>query len=497
MRRIIFFAFAILALAQDESIFRTTTQLVQIDVAAEDKDGKPVAGLTKDDFELFVAHKPQRLATFTATSFTPAAPVTLPPGTFSNKQAATEVTQGRYTVFLLDWRNQNFQLQTFAHQQMLKMLSRLPEGSKVALYINDNGLQIAQEFTSDHELIKSKVAALWGQVQAPESGLDAAELAAKQTVAAFQAVAKHLAGISGQKVLVWVSTGFPDSAVPPLPPPGSLPVEVKHSSDTAIGFDQDIDNAVRLLGNANIVVESTESTYLGAKVAPELGRTKSYVNTLQSIAERTGGRFYPGDNNDFASTLLTAANESATSYQLGYYAGDSLQPGLQPFEIKCKRPGVTLRYREGYYIAKKPPAVPADARVIAQDVLEGAVDAVAIPISASASHTMGNIQSIIVRLNIDVSGLALSQEGNLWRGKMSIFARFAGDEDDQVGDVPIDVAALSFTDDQHARLLHDGLTRRFTMKLPQGATTLRVLVRDDGSGNMGTVTIPVTGLPEF
>jgi len=35
------------------------------------------------------------------------------------------------------------------------------------------------------------------------------------------------------------------------------------------------------------------------------------------------------------------------------------------------------------------------------------------------------------------------------------------------------------------------------MKVPQGATTLRVLVRDEGSGNMGTVTIPVTDLPEF
>ena len=75
-------------------MFRTTTQLVQIDVAAEDKDGKPVAGLTKDDFELFVRHKPQEIDTFTTTSIAPAPPAPLPPGTFSNKQAATEVTPG-------------------------------------------------------------------------------------------------------------------------------------------------------------------------------------------------------------------------------------------------------------------------------------------------------------------------------------------------------------------------------------------------------------------
>jgi hypothetical protein len=158
---------------------------------------------------------------------------------------------------------------------------------------------------------------------------------------------------------------------------------------------------------------------------------------------------------------------------------------------------VTLRYREGYYIDKKPPILPTDNRVIAQDVLEGAVDAVAIPLTASATHTMGNMPSIMVRLNIDLGALTLRQEANLWRGKMSVFARFAGDEDDQVGDVPVDAGTLSFTDEQHDRILHEGLTRRFTMKLPNGATTLRVLVRDEVSGNMGTVTIPVTDLPEF
>jgi hypothetical protein len=93
--------------------------------------------------------------------------------------------------------------------------------------------------------------------------------------------------------------------------------------------------------------------------------------------------------------------------------------------------------------------------------------------------------------------LTLRQDGNLWLGKVSVFARFAGDEDDQLGDVPVDAPSLAFTQDQHERLLHDGLTRRFTMKVPPGATTLRVLVRDEASGNMGTVTISLEDLPEF
>ncbi len=52
------------------------------------------------------------------------------------------------------------------------------------------------------------------------------------------------------------------------------------------------------------------------------------------------------------------------------------------------------------------------------------------------------------------------------------------------------------TQAQHDKYLHDGLSRRFTMKIPEGASTLRVLVRDDNSGATGSVTIPVGDLPE-
>ncbi len=59
-------------------------------------------------------------------------------GEFSNRQDAVEETQGRYTVFLLDWRNTNWILQAYAHQQMIHMLTDLPEGDKAAIYlVND------------------------------------------------------------------------------------------------------------------------------------------------------------------------------------------------------------------------------------------------------------------------------------------------------------------------------------------------------------------------
>ena len=263
---------------------------------------------------------------------------------------------------------------------------------------------------------------------------------------------------------------------------------------------EDIDDAVHALGNANIVVESTDPTYLNAHLLPELGPTRrSMANLLAEIAQRTSGQHFGWRRKQRSGRagLKAAATDRATSYELGYYAGEDLPPGLQPFEIHCRRPGVTLRYREGFFVDKHPLPTPPDARTAAQETLEGAVDAVAIPLMAKATRTMGNRGSIIVLVNIDAKALALRQEGDHWQGKISILARFAGDEDEQFGSVPMDIPALNFTQDQHDKVLRDGVPRRFTMKLPAGASTLRVLVRDEDSGNAGSVTIPVDDLPEF
>ena len=114
-------------------------------------------------------------------------------------------------------------------------------------------------------------------------------------------------------------------------------------------------------------------------------------------------------------TLLTAANDRATSYELGYYAGDSLRPGLQPFEIKCKRPGVTLRYREAITSMKPPQTVPINREVNTEklsDVLEGAVDAVAV-ITIDA-HTMGNMPGACRALISMPPTLALTGR-QIWR----------------------------------------------------------------------------------
>src|SRR5262245_39999416 len=53
------------ALAQQRPAFRTTRELVSVDVVVRDKNGNVVRGLTQADFELREDGQPQQLDTFT------------------------------------------------------------------------------------------------------------------------------------------------------------------------------------------------------------------------------------------------------------------------------------------------------------------------------------------------------------------------------------------------------------------------------------------------
>src|SRR5579862_5718416 len=71
--------------ASPGATFRISTKLVQVSVIAQDKDGKPVADLQREDFQLFDNGKPQPIQLFIVEK--PVPPEPLAPNTFTNKSA--------------------------------------------------------------------------------------------------------------------------------------------------------------------------------------------------------------------------------------------------------------------------------------------------------------------------------------------------------------------------------------------------------------------------
>src|SRR5262245_5963479 len=91
--------------SQQRPVFRSSTELVQVDVVVRDADGNPVHGLTADDFIVFDRRKRQTVATFKEVKRDAAGPPADPPfppslhfDVASNQTAKSE----RLVVMILD-----------------------------------------------------------------------------------------------------------------------------------------------------------------------------------------------------------------------------------------------------------------------------------------------------------------------------------------------------------------------------------------------------------
>jgi hypothetical protein len=76
---------ALLAQEVPAPTIRVTTHMVLVDVVVSDKQGKPVTGLSAEDFALEEKGKVQKIASFTASAGTASAQGPLPPCIYTNR----------------------------------------------------------------------------------------------------------------------------------------------------------------------------------------------------------------------------------------------------------------------------------------------------------------------------------------------------------------------------------------------------------------------------
>ena len=73
---------------------------------------------------------------------------------------------------------------------------------------------------------------------------------------------------------------------------------------------------------------------------------------LEQIARWSGGLFYDGENRSFQAAFEAIGSELASQYVLGYVPDQPRQPGFHRLQVEVVRPGLRVRHRPGYAIAK-------------------------------------------------------------------------------------------------------------------------------------------------
>jgi VWFA-related protein len=137
--------------------FKVRVNVVLVRVVVRDQKGKPIDSLKKEDFQLFDNRKPQTISTFSLE--TPASH-TIPVVTVSDHseadvekvQPAVPALPQRFVSLLFDDLHLSMEDAVYDRAAATKIFDSMAPSDRVGIYTTSG--QFAQEFTSDHEVLK-------------------------------------------------------------------------------------------------------------------------------------------------------------------------------------------------------------------------------------------------------------------------------------------------------------------------------------------------------
>ena len=533
---------------------RARAQVVLLDVVVTDKQGHPVTDLKQSDFSVNEQGKPQQLASFNLVDLSrraprdPAKAPKLPTGVFTNHPQAV-ADEGQLIVLLLDALNTPWADQAYSRYQMLKYLQKNHEaGQRMAIYGLTSRLTRLQDFTSDPEILASVIrkekggtsplidspndaqrvidenysAELVGAINQFEEDQAAfqMDLRVRMTLDALKAIARQLSGYAGRKKLIWIS--------------GSFPINLEPGDNASFNsqrtYADDITATTSLLRDSQVSVYPIDPSGLvgftafdasqggatgrngrSAGAAPQqlstvmsrqLAQQAAVHFSAKQMAEQTGGlAFY--NRNDLDTAVLKSVQDGATYYALSYAPTNKEYDGkLRHIDVKVNRPGLELRYRKSYY-AIDPEKVSVNARgSVVQDIgpaLNTALTSSSVTFYASAQELKAPaktgeappaaaVKLADIRFLVEPKDLVFQPSGEKKHCNVEfVAAAFVGDKQVKTTDKQLqcDMEPARFQ-----QIVKDGMIFRMSAEVPEGKSRIRLLVRDNLSGKMGTLDLP-------
>ncbi len=393
--------------ASGKVVFKAETRTVVVDVVVTGKNGQPVKGLPRDDFEILEDGRPQRITTFeehTTNDQSKATLPQLPSNIFTNVPRMTPTDS--MTVLLLDSLNTPLEDQARVHMDTLKYLENLQPGRRLAIFTLGSRLRYVQGFTDDRSTLRqallsvrrgagpqaslllpsktentaeeqaiahlgdlspaaaSAAAGLRDFLQHEAASRNDARL--QTTLEAFQELAHYLSGIPGRKNVVWFSGGFPMVLFPnsglgnPTAAQRDFGDRVRKTDAALVAAQVAIYPiaAEGLVGNslndADTQLVGVHSGYdaqreLNKSLQDDAAQRNANHATMDEIARDTGGEAIYNTNalNDSLARVI----DHGSSYYTLYYTPTDLAANGQFRKIKIKLSGgnYKLAYRQGYY----------------------------------------------------------------------------------------------------------------------------------------------------
>ncbi|HKW02213.1 MAG TPA: VWA domain-containing protein [Vicinamibacterales bacterium] len=427
---------------QPQPVFRSNVELVEVDVVVRDEQGRPVRGLTKDDFRILEKQTPQPVATFVEVSRDYPSPAITPANaTVVEDVADNQSPQNeRLLVVIVDDMTPRA-LQEPAKRLATQVVNRLGHDASMALLLTSGTASV--ELTRDPARLRAAIDKIatkaskaprvperqGGDVSQPSMGeiytMDpsgchwstlerAARMIAPEDVRrkAFVLIspscALHVRIVNGVPITdsgqIYVAAldaveamRRAKVALYALDPRGERDFRLSDfpSVDLTSRSDGGMTTSDPAGRTANMLLDpQSQRDFIAASYLKMDSPITLSQQMLRMFSEETSG-FAVTNTNDFDGGMNKLVDDFDHYYLLGFYPTDSSRTGYRPIEVTVNRPGVTLRYRRGFELGRraappknKDPLVAESTGVLPKTDLPLRLFAAAIPDAASRSREL-------------------------------------------------------------------------------------------------------------
>jgi VWFA-related protein len=511
--------------------FKVRVNLVLVRVVVRDANGKVVANLKKEDFQLADDRKPQIISSFsveTPASHGAAAKTDLPEGTPEGSAAKAPELPARFVTLYFDDLHLSILDAMVSRQAAIKLFGAMQVGDRFAIATTSG--QVEQDFTADrgklddalkrispHPLFSNSPMScppmiLYEAYLIDRGSSDALEVAVEdvrkcipgvdprtaqsmavaaaeheltigeaQVQSTFQnlyALIRRMSALPGQRTIVLMSPGF-------------FVTPAMHQTSDILDFATKENIVVNTIDARGLYVSSMYDASGQGVTDPRL---TSYITKMESaqdeplavLADGTGGTFFH-NRNDIDQGLLQAATEPEVSYVLGF-APQNLKLDGKYHNLKVTLTGKqkwALQARHGYFAPRGESNPETAAKEEIQQALFSQEELRELPIECKAQFFKGaDGVHLSVVTHVGIGELKFRKVDERNQDTLTITTAIFDQNGNMLAGLQR-VLDMRLKDVTLERVNKTGLNVKLSFDLQPGSFLVRTVVRDSEGAQMG------------
>ena len=531
-------------------VFRGNTQIISVDVIVRDGSGNVVKGLTERDFEISEDGKPQQIRSFTFEEISdtprpgvataellagaearlaevtkrtpPAAQPAAAADTAAKPMTSEELAGRRLIVLLFDISSmQPEDVQRAVDAATRYVNEKMSPADMVAVATISSQLDVLTDFSGDRTKVAAALATL-GYKEGTATPPPTADTAATDEATAndesttsadtaemdmfnndirlraLRALSETLAPIEQKKAILYFSAGMQRSGE-------DNQVELRTAINAAVRAHVNIYpvdtrglQAVVPGGDASRASGRGTDLFSGRGVAQQFSQLNASQDTLASLASDTGGKAFM-DSNDFGEAFAKVQRDMSAYYLLGYSSDNLAKDGrFRRIRVRLKKQiaGAKIEARGGYYADRDfAHTARGDRQTQLQEQLFSAVSATDLPVLVNAGFFRLAADRYYVPISVAVPGSAVPAPPEKDKDKLELDV-LGVVQDEQGRPVGRIQETMKLPPASIGTLTAKNILYQSAVTLPPGRFSVKVVVRENVSGLMGSFEAPVV-VPEL